>query len=80
MADTLSPEDAAALARLRKHLRGLGDPNPRVTVDRAVGAWCCEASATMRDGLRSGTLAASAWHETAGEAICEAGRLCGVAL
>jgi hypothetical protein len=79
-APDLNAEDAAALARLREHLRRLGDPDPRVTVDRTPAGWCCVASATVRDGLRSGTLAVTAWHETAGGAICEAGRLCGVAL
>lgn len=72
----MTPDDEAALARLRRHL---GGESARATVEAVDGAWRCDASGCARNGRWYAAVAVSAYAATAGEAICEAGRRLGVA-
>lgn len=83
MADALSPEDAAALARLREHLRGM-DPDPyqcEVRVEPHDGGGyhvCARLRSIGDDGTDS--LVARSSRPTVAAALVEVGRRIGVAL
>jgi hypothetical protein len=80
-APDLSPEDAAALARLREHLREQYPAAPSVArVEHAIirDGWVCTFA--VGEGVVDDVLLCRVTRATPGEALCEAARRIGVAL